>query len=291
MREEQFVERGTPYQLKNASLMVYETNVPCRGIEFTFPRFMFTLMLSGHKTVTSDNLRFEFFPGTLFIPEPHCPNVVDIPNASMVNPTKCLVLDVDPAFIRTWLSELALSGAAAKLPTSRQQEDGNNFFYSNESGMVTAFTRLYDHVREPALPGADAVTNIMLKELLTRCYFLGGMRFLNSNGTESGSGGAVEQCIQYIRMHLRRKIAISELTEVAQTGKSTLFRKFRDATGVTPAVFIQRERIALSKRIIERTANLKEAAFGSGFSSYGYFCTTFQQVEQMRPSEYLEQMR
>ena len=90
---EQFIERGTSYSLRNGKLSLYETNCACKDIQFYFDQYVMTLMLSGHKTIVSDHLKFEFFPGTFFIPEKEVINSVSIPNASIYNPTQCLVLE------------------------------------------------------------------------------------------------------------------------------------------------------------------------------------------------------
>ncbi|MGD1846760.1 MAG: hypothetical protein ACFB10_15330, partial [Salibacteraceae bacterium] len=84
--EERFIERGTDYQLRRGTLSVYETNCSCKNVKFHFNRFMLTLMLSGHKTIEGERLKFEFFPGTFFIPEKDAVIDVSIPNASIDNP-------------------------------------------------------------------------------------------------------------------------------------------------------------------------------------------------------------
>ena len=102
---EKFIERATDFQLEHGKLSVYETNCACRDVKFFFEQNVLTVMLSGHKTVVSKKLKVEFFPGTFFIPESNTVQKVDIANASVNNPTKCLVLELNPSFLSSFHQE------------------------------------------------------------------------------------------------------------------------------------------------------------------------------------------
>jgi len=89
--QDKFIEKGTHYPLKHGRLSLFETNCSCKDIQFHFKQYVMTLMLSGHKTIESENLKFEFFPGTFFYYlEKETINQVSIPNASFTNPTNVL---------------------------------------------------------------------------------------------------------------------------------------------------------------------------------------------------------
>jgi len=59
--QDKFIEKGTHYPLKHGRLSLFETNCSCKDVQFHFKQYVMTLMLSGHKTIESENLKFEFF--------------------------------------------------------------------------------------------------------------------------------------------------------------------------------------------------------------------------------------
>ena len=144
---EHFIERGTAYPCRVGKLMMYETNISCRNVKFFFEDFVLTLMLAGHKTITTDHLKFEFFPGTFFIPERRTINNVSIPNASVDNPTKCLVLELDPSFIQTFYQEILLSETDKDIlyQAPINGHDPKGYFFSNDRFLIASLVRLYEH--------------------------------------------------------------------------------------------------------------------------------------------------
>ena len=105
---ETYIERPKHFFLEGARLTLYETNTPATKVVFHPEKFLLALMLTGRKTVESDNLNFEFMPGTLFIPEKR-KQFFHIPHASNYNSTKCLVLDIYPEFLKAFTDTLAFA--------------------------------------------------------------------------------------------------------------------------------------------------------------------------------------
>jgi len=138
---EKFIERGTDFPLRNGKLSIYETNCSCKGIQFYFEQYVMTLMLSGHKTIVSDNIKFEFFPGTFFIPEKENINSISIPNASFNNPTQCLVLELNPSFIKTVYEEVLHSTLDKNVLFSPSEASTQTHFLSNDQLLIQAFVK------------------------------------------------------------------------------------------------------------------------------------------------------
>ncbi|MEO1627733.1 MAG: AraC family transcriptional regulator N-terminal domain-containing protein [Bacteroidota bacterium] len=156
--QEKFIERGTEYQLEHGKLMVYETNCSCRDVKFYFEQNVLTIMRSGHKSILTDSLTFEFFPGTFYIPERECIHTVHIPNATFHNPTACLVLELDPNFLHQFHEEISISEGEGTCLYNGPAEGDNKHFFSNDRAIIENFCRLYDHLlahctgKSPPLP-------------------------------------------------------------------------------------------------------------------------------------------
>ena len=283
---EKFIERGTDFPLKHGKLSLYETNCACKDVKFYFEQYVLTLMVSGHKTITSENLKFEFFPGTFYIPEKSTVTYVTIPNASHYNPTKCLVLELKPSFIQSFYEEV-MSTKDAKEVLYQGIEGPKPFFLSNDTLLIEAFIRLYELQATDQSPSKALIEELAIKEILLRVFHTEGLALLKTNFERSIANDTIRNVVQYIRRNIDQKLLSPTLAAIAGLGQTTFFKAFKEHTGYSPADFVLRERVAQSKILIEKGAyTLQEIAFKCGFNSYGYFCSCFKKIENAKPSEY-----
>ncbi len=286
MMLDKFIERGTHYELKHGKLSLFETNCSCKDIQFHFNQYVMTMMLSGHKTIESEHLKFEFFPNTFFIPEREKINRVSIPNASYTNPTQCLVLELNASFLKGVYEDILYSADNDNLLKHTTRAETKHHFLSNDQLLIKAFKRLYDTQLNDNSECKSLIEELILKEIIYRLFNTAGMTLLKCNFENSIDDDCIRQVINYIRSNISRKLTIEELTMQAGTGQTTFFKLFKKATGTTPVEFILRERIRQAKIMIQKgKLNLKEIAFKSGFNSYEYFCSSFKKIERINPSQ------
>lgn len=284
---EKFIERGTEYELEYGKLMVYETNCHCRDIKFYFERNVITLMRSGHKTILTDNLNFEFFPGTFYIPERETIHTVHIPNATFDNPTQCLVLELKPSFLSNYYEQLKLSEKDTLLLKSEPDNPDFPYFFSNNRYLVNTFLRLYEHLLKDHTRANEMIATLFVKELLLRVFQTDGLFLLKQNFEQKVADESIQRSISYIQKHLENKITVEQLARVSKLGTTTFFKKFKNSTGFSPIDYILKERIKQAKILmLKDQLNLKEIAYRCGFNSYEYFCNSFKKIEQIRPKEY-----
>jgi len=287
MVQERFIERGTDFPLEMGKLSIYETNCVCKDIRFYFDSYVLTLMLSGHKTITSEHLKFEFFPGTFFIPERGTVNHVSIPNASPYNPTKCLVLELKPDFIRSVYEEIAFSGSHTNFLYPTLADTPSPYFLSNDQLLIQTFTRLYDLQFQDRSPAKPMVEELIVRELLVRLFPTEGLRLLKRNFESSVEDEQMRKVIAHIRGNLTQKLTTASLLSVAGMGQTTFFKAFKEATGYSPTDFVKRERINQAKMYMQiGRLGLQEIAYKCGFNSYEYFCSSFRKIEGKKPTEF-----
>lgn len=284
--EDKFIERGTNFPLRHGKLTIYETNCVCRDIQFYFDQYVLTLMVSGHKTITSGDLKFEFFPGTFFIPEKEVINKVAIPNASMYNPTQCLVLELNPSYIQSVYEEVLYSDYDKNMLYSRPMEPSNTYFLSSDRLLIQAFIRLYEIQSKDNSPSKVMVEDLIIREMLYRVFCTEGLHLLKMTFEKSISDNGIRRVISYIKNNIDQKITTASLAKVAGLGQTTFFKLFKECTGHTPIDYILNERIRQSKILIQKDKlSLQEIAFRCGFNSYEYFCSSFKKIEKMKPSD------
>lgn len=282
-----FIERGTHYEFVSGNkLSVYETNTPCENVEFYFNRYVITLMMVGHKTVKSENVHIEFYPGMIFIPEKGVVQKVAIANASLSNPTKCLVLDVAPEFLESFYEELLHEPNGFFPNKDSSISHTNNHICLNDEASIECFQRLFKSVQASTSERNNIIHTLMLKEFLSRLFQTEAGKLLKENFNNRIKDKKVASSIHYIKTNLSNKITIDDLAAIAGVGKTNLFNRFKTSIGVTPVNYIMKERIDLSKKLIEKSDNLRSVAFQSGFNTYEHFCNSFKKIEGMSPSAY-----
>ena len=284
---EKFIEKGTSFPLKNGKLTIYETNCACKQIQFFFEQYVFTLMLSGHKTINSEHLKFEFFPGTFFIPEKGTINNVSIPNASIYNPTKCLVLELNPSFIQSVYQEILYSDFKQDILSEGQQSPAKPFFVSNDRLLIQAFTKLYELQSLDKSPSKILIEELVIKEMLFRLFNTECLQLIKSNFEQSIPDEKIRRVIRHIKSNIGDKLTTASLAHIADLGKTTFFNLFKSCTQQSPIDYVLNERIRQAKILIERDKHsLQEIAFKCGFNSYEYFCRSFKKIENTKPTDF-----
>ena len=283
---ERFVERGTHHAMKYGVLSIYATNTPCSGVEFNFDKYMLTMMLSGHKSILFDDAQFEFFPGTLYIPGKKTLQVINIPNASLFNPTKCLVLDIKPSFLEQFVREVIDTEQSEWFTTRITEPKDLDYFLINEEGTIDCFKRLYQLQLEVFTRPDELIVEMALKELLLRIFKTQGRDYLLDICYDKAEDN-IQKTIFHIRANLAKSLTIDELANIAGVGKTNYFHKFKKTTGLTPVNFILKERIEYAKDLIKTSSkSLQTIAYQSGFNTYEHFCKSFKRREQISPLKF-----
>lgn len=98
---------------------------------------------------------------------------------------------------------------------------------------------------------------------------------------------AVQRMQDYIDAHLDEKISPAELAEAALYSPWYSYRLFAEHTGLTPAAYIRRLRLARAAMRL-KTGNVRviDAAFDLGFGSADSFTRAFVREFGVRPCDY-----
>lgn len=212
---------------------------------------------------------------------------VHIPEASFYNPTKCLVLELDPAFIQSYYEEILFLDKKGELIFSEIPQKPIHHFCSNDKQFIDAFVRLYHQQLNDESPTKDLVDELIIKEMLLKLFPTEALLLLKQNFEKSLFDKKIQRSVAYIKENMGQRISVKTLAEVSGYGLTSFYKRFKDITGITPTDYILNERISQSKILMKKNRfSLKEIAYHCGFNSYEYFCSSFKKLENIRPSQF-----
>lgn len=97
----------------------------------------------------------------------------------------------------------------------------------------------------------------------------------------------VQKCIDYIEMHLDRKICAADLASLVGYTEYYLTHKFKTETGLSINDYIKFAKVERAKVLLKSTdQTVQEISTALCFSTRNYFSRVFQQVTGMTPMEY-----
>ena len=100
---------------------------------------------------------------------------------------------------------------------------------------------------------------------------------------------AVQQCVDYIEMHLDQKVRAADLAAVVGYTEYYLTHKFKAETGLSINDYIKFAKIERAKVLLKSTdQTVQEISASLCFSTRNYFSRVFQQVTGQTPMEYRE---
>ena len=97
----------------------------------------------------------------------------------------------------------------------------------------------------------------------------------------------IQKIIEFMRLNYKRRLTVSEITEVFSVSTAQLCRKFKKITGMTPYEYTLFLRIDQAKRLLLNTGlTILDIAVETGFDSSSHFSQCFKKFEKITPTEY-----
>ena len=96
--------------------------------------------------------------------------------------------------------------------------------------------------------------------------------------------------LEWAIAHIQTDLSVERLAEHARMSRRTFIRRFRDATGTTPARWVMQQRLAHARALLESTDwALRRIAHDSGFASDVTLRQNFVAEYTLSPSAYRRQ--
>ena len=277
------IEHRRVFSMKSCELNIFETYRPCANVSLSFDGLVITSMMRGKKVMYLPSApAFEFLPGETVVLPQGVSMKVDFPEADDRHPVQCATLALEWDKVNQTLDFLN-EAYPDKEQTNPWHLNFSQYHFYNNRELTNSLNRLISITMEDDL-GKDALADLALKSLLIRVIQTQNLVLSEAGRSENARLLTV---IQYIRQHLTEKIGIETLCEKACMSKSSFFRMFKEAFGISPVEYIIKERIELAKNFLNNPANsVSSACYQSGFNNLNYFTRLFKRSEGITPTEF-----
>ncbi len=288
------IENRTIYTARNTELSIFETYQTTFDIELSFNNPSIVSMLTGRKVMRiDDSPSFDFLPGESLVLPSDKKLSIDFPEASLENPTQCIVLTIDPVKINQ-IVQMFNDQVSIENDTFNLDLTHNSSHLTNQREINILLQRLVNTFTDDQ-KFKDAILDVMVQELIIRLLQTQAREILLTNENNQFSDTRIGAAVKYIKDHLTEKnISVETLARVACMSTSHFYKQFKNTLGISPIDYINSERIKLSKQLFANSdGNIKisDVAFLSGFNSVSYFNRQFKKYELMSPTTYLKALK
>ena len=142
--------------------------------------------------------------------------------------------------------------------------------------------------------GATALKTLLqyirhLKPVPESLILVTGSTLIERGSTSAlpSGGKMVSKALNLVRSDAIRGLTAKELVQQSDVSTRTLYKGFRDATGVTPAKMLRQVRMDEACRLLRETSlSIEQIVEKCGFGSASYFSQLFRRSHDMTPTQY-----
>lgn len=283
------VENRRVFNLKRCELNVFESYQQAYRVPLTFHDLVITSMVRGKKVMhLYDKPSFDYLPGETVIVPADETMIIDFPEAELDNPTQCIALAVDGAYVEDTLQYLNSFYNSDPDEVHDWKLQFNQYHFANDTEVTELINKLI-RVCSGTETAKNIYADLNLKELLIR---LVQSQHLMQVSTEAGARQnqtRLHHLLHYIHEHLAEKISVDALSRKAYMSRNEFFKWFKEQFGTTPLEYINRERIKLAKQILAgQKSSISDVSYQCGFNDVNYFVRLFKKAEGITPGGYKE---
>lgn len=281
------VENRRIFNLKNCELNIFESYQQTYRVPLTFGDFVITSMIRGKKVMhLFDDPAFDYLPGETVIVPANETMIIDFPEAQENNPTQCIALAVDAAYVNDTVHYLNEYYNSSRDDLHDWKLQFNEYHFSNDNEITDLINKII-RVCSSEDRAKNVFADLNLKELLIRLIQSQHVKQVSVESNSSDTRSRLHFVLNYIHEHIAEKISVDVLCRRAYLSRNMFFKWFREQCGVSPLEYINTERVKLAKQILaDRRNNIQLASALSGFSDVNYFVRVFKKVEGITPGAY-----
>jgi AraC-like DNA-binding protein len=252
-------------------------------LEYTLLEPSVTATLSGSERLMIGDAELSIGRGEFFV------SPVVIPAAGQIRPGRAgapfvsLVMRLERVAVGDVVARMARDGVAAE-PAGRAEKPGSRVGRLTEPLLLSMvkLTRLMDSAVDASVLGPLAQREVIYRVLCSdQGHLL--LRLLR----ETRSDRPVMQAVRWLRDNAAQSLPIEELAALVGMSPSTLFRQFRELTGMAPLQYRNRLRLGEARRLmITESMSASAAAEKVGYRSAAQFSRDYRRLYGIPPYQH-----
>ena len=232
-------------------------------------------VVSGAKRVVLADRSYDYGPGHFLLTSVDLPVMACVPQASVHEPYRGLVLRIDMAAVRSLL---------AVVDQSRLGEEklgiGLAPATADLADALYRLCRLHERPEELRV-FAESYHQEMLYRLITSAA---GPRLCALASSEGVSAGIV-RALEWLRRNYRESQPTEHLASLANMGKSTFHRRFKAITSMTPVQYRKHLQLNEARRLmVVDGLDASSAAYAVGYESSSQFNREYRRMFGLPPA-------
>ncbi|WP_245584730.1 GlxA family transcriptional regulator [Salipiger mucosus] len=102
----------------------------------------------------------------------------------------------------------------------------------------------------------------------------------------------VRDAEHHLSRHFHRDVPVEEIANKAGMSRRNLVRRFKEATGHMPGVYLQMIRVSAARKLLEDGApSIEQVALSVGYEDVAFFRRVFKRHSGVTPSAYRDRFR
>ena len=140
--------------------------------------------------------------------------------------------------------------------------------------------------------GAE-ITNRVARHMVVPPHRDGGQsQYIEMPVPEPDTADELAEVLQWALLHLDQPLTVEALAARASMSPRTFARRFRQRTGATPLSWVNRQRVLLAARLLERgNDTIASVSIHSGFGSSDTLRRHFARARGVTPDQYRRALR
>ena len=136
------------------------------------------------------------------------------------------------------------------------------------------------------------VANMVARRMVVAPHREGGQAQYVETPMPAKPGRGIAPALDWARQRLDQPINVADLARRSAMSPRTFFRRFNDQLGMPPSAWLQNERVARARALLEAgELSLAEIAAQCGYESQETFRAAFRRVTSAPPGEYRRRFR
>lgn len=257
----------------NSEVSIYDTYEVAKGIQVTSKKLVFVGIIAGNIKIHTSNFDGIFSVNESFLLAAEEIVKIDFPDASLENPTICLVVEISPERVNQ-VSE-RLSGSIPALESNTRQQN-DSILHLNYSTEIQYFLNHIDKLFSENHPDRDKLVDLQISELTIRLLHHDTRNFILTHSSSTSEEKSLNAALSWIENTLSTPLDIKELCLHACMSRSRLYVEFKKKLGCSPVEFQQQLRLKRAAKRIKKGEPITAISYDLGFNNPSHFSHRFK---------------